>query len=112
MNLSGLLFLHGHIADAALGSALATPAASSAPSPRSAPMDLFKSVMYLGGRPMHAGHNYDLEEPFEPEFGNRVATRRVFGALAPVATPDARPGHRAAPRVDERARRLAAAGCG
>ena len=58
-------------------------------------MDLFKSLMYLGGRPMHPGHNYDLDEPFEPAFGNRVATERVFGRTsrdvprqrAPMAQP-------------------------
>ena len=58
---SDLLFLHGHIADPRLAAALSTPAAS--PAPRSIqqqrptagedirrhPMDLFKSVLYLGG---------------------------------------------------------------
>ena len=76
------LFLHGYIADPALAASLADDlAAGSAHHPvsRSHAMDLFKSLMYLGGRPMHAGHNYDLDEPFEPSFGNRVATERVFG---------------------------------
>ena len=106
MNLSGLLFLHGHIANAPLGVALASPAAPGT-DPRRPTMDLFKSVMYLGGRPMHPGHNYDLEEPFEPDFGNRVASERVFGKPAPVRTA---PRPRA--RVAELPRDLAATGCG
>ena len=77
---AGLLFLHGHITDPALAATLAAAGErESTPTSRSPAMDLFKSLMYLGGRPMHAGHNYDLDEPFEPSFGNRVATERVFG---------------------------------
>lgn len=77
---AGLLFLHGHIADPALAATLAAAGERpSTPSSRSPAMDLFKSLMYLGGRPMHPGHNYDLDEPFEPSFGNRVATERQFG---------------------------------
>lgn len=39
-------------------------------SPRTAPAQrgiarLLHTLGYLGGRPMHAGHNDDLEEPFE-----------------------------------------------
>ena len=81
---AGLLFLHGHITDPALAATLA--AAEDRPSTstlRSSTMDLFKSLMYLGGRPMHAGHNFDLDEPFEPTFGNRVATGRTFGRTVP-----------------------------
>ena len=76
-----LLFLHGHIADPALAASLATDDDPAAPVFRSSAMDLFKSLMYLGGRPMHPGHNYDLDEPFEPSYGNRVATERLFGTL-------------------------------
>jgi hypothetical protein len=82
MNVStSLLFLHGHIVDPGLAVSLAAAPAARAPhlTSRSPAMDLFKSLMYLGGRPMHAGHNYDLEEPFEPTFGNRVASERLFG---------------------------------
>jgi len=99
-----LLFLHGHIADPALAISLAAdnPAA---PAFRSPAMDLFKSLMYLGGRPMHSGHNYDLDEPFEPSFGNHVANERLFGkSLAP---PAARDVHAA-----QVARGFAAQGCG
>ena len=81
---AGLLFLHGHIADPALAATLAAADdRASTPILRSSPMDLFKSLMYLGGRPMHAGHNLDLDEPFEPRFGNRVATERLFGRTLP-----------------------------
>ena len=81
---AGLLFLHGHIADPALATQLAAAGErDSTPTSRRPAMDLFKSLMYLGGRPMHAGHNYDLDEPFEPSFGNRVATERVFGRTLP-----------------------------
>jgi hypothetical protein len=81
---AGLLFLHGHIADPALAKTLAAGGERpSTPTPRRPAMDLFKSLMYLGGRPMHPGHNYDLEEPFEPTFGNRVATERLFGRTPP-----------------------------
>ena len=79
---AGLLFLHGHIADPALARSLAA-AEERTPTSRSSTMDLFKSLMYLGGRPMHAGHNYDLGEPFEPGFGNRVAAERAFGRTLP-----------------------------
>jgi len=82
MNLySGLLFLHGHITDHALAATLAASAEdrASTPTSRSPAMDLFKSLMYLGGRPMHSGHNFDLDESFEPSFGNHVASERVFG---------------------------------
>lgn len=39
-------------------------------------MNLFQSLMYLGGRPMTAGHNDDIEEPFPRAYGNRVASLR------------------------------------
>jgi hypothetical protein len=59
MNLfKSLLFLHGHFvrlediepADAA------SPAAPDLPAP----------LQFPGGRPMHAGHKLDVEEPFDP----------------------------------------------
>ena len=115
MNLStSLLFLHGHIADPRLGVELAASAAApraTAPVSRRPTMDLFKSVMYLGGRPMHPGHNFDLEEPFEPEFGNRVAFARVFGRTVPAPQPQQRAQ---APRTATRPRpvRAAVLGCG
>ena len=60
----GLLFLHGHIADPDLARALAgRPVPSRAPKP-SAP-GVLGHMLYLGGRPMHAGHNFDVEEPFD-----------------------------------------------
>lgn len=41
-------------------------------------MNLFQSLMYLGGRPMTAGHNDDIEEPFPRAYGNRAASLRPF----------------------------------
>ena len=85
---AGLLFLHGHITDPGLAASLAASQdRPSSPMSRSPAMDLFKSLMYLGGRPMHPGHNFDLDEPFEPSFGNRVATERVFGRTLPRDVP-------------------------
>jgi hypothetical protein len=69
-------------------------------------MNLFKSLMYLGGRPMHSGLNYDLDEPFE-SLGNHVANERLFGKPLPAS--DAARETRAAPGA---AHGLAAQGCG
>lgn len=41
-------------------------------------MNLFQSLMYLGGRPMTAGHNDDIEEPFPRAYGNRAVSLRPF----------------------------------
>jgi len=102
-----LLFLHGHIADPVLAASLAADEdAGTAPAFRSSAMNLFKSLMYLGGRPMHSGLNYDLDEPFE-SFGNHVANERLFGKPLPAS--DAARETRAAPGA---AHGLAAQGCG
>lgn len=54
-----LLFLHGHIVRPEdvelLAGNLARPSRANPLGP----------LRFLGGRPMHAGHNYDVEEPFE-----------------------------------------------
>lgn len=103
---TGLLFLDGHIADASLAASLSDggepaasdsdgsqPARGDAPirSPRGAnrrpspnalrrhAMNLFQTLMFLGGRPMTAGHNHDSGEPFPQLYGNRVASERMFG---------------------------------
>jgi hypothetical protein len=90
-----LLFLHGHIADPALAASLAADEDPESPTYRSPVMDLFKSLMFLGGRPMHSGHNFDLDEPFEPSFGNQVANERLFGKALPppAAARDCTPAH-------------------
>lgn len=62
----GLLFLHGHIADPALARALSTPRATS-PAPGRSALGVLGHVRFLGGRPMHAGHNFDIEEPLVEE---------------------------------------------
>lgn len=102
MNIAtGLLFLEGYIADPGLATALSSPeqapndshvvgggsadvASTVIPGPRRAlpaatkrpAMNLFQSLMFLGGRPMTAGHNDDIDEPFPRTYGNRVATRQ------------------------------------
>lgn len=74
----GLMFLQGHIVhaeDAAIPPALGNRAASAhwfaahGGDGRAAKVpDAFSAIehlSFLGGRPMHAGHNLDLDEPFE-----------------------------------------------
>jgi len=58
----GLLFLQGHIADPALarGLVLDDSAVDTADAKQGS---LLRSLALLGGRPMHAGFNFDLEEP-------------------------------------------------
>ena len=91
-----LLFLHGHIADPRLAAALSTPTASTTPSSvpqrpsagevtRRHPMDLFKSVLYLGGLQSFDSRIGEEEERFGPTYGNRVASERTFGKPAPKA---------------------------
>lgn len=94
---SDLLFLHGHIADPRLAAALSTPAApGAAPSiqqqrpsagedTRRHPMDLFKSVLYLGGLQSIDSRIGEEEESFGPTYGNRVASERTFGKPAAPA---------------------------
>lgn len=57
----GLLFLHGHF----VRPEDVEPAGDEAPSPAPARNPL-ADLRFLGGRPMHAGHNFDVEEPFDP----------------------------------------------
>ncbi len=92
---SDLLFLHGHIADARLAAALSTPVASPASTQqqrplagediRRHPMDLFKSVLYLGGLQSIDSRIGEEEESFGPTYGNRMASARTFGKPATSA---------------------------
>jgi len=55
----GLLFLHGHVADAGLARSLTRE-----PDPASSPRrSVFDRVLYPGGRPMHAGQTFDSDAP-------------------------------------------------
>jgi hypothetical protein len=91
---TNLLFLHGHIADASLATELAgqeTPADSDqaprthtqhrtasrqhADSWRTKMAGLLHNLEYLGGRPMTAGHNDDIEEPFPWSVGTASKRR-------------------------------------
>ena len=113
---TGLLFQHGHIADARLAVSLATvrpepddadgeaAAHRDAPfrstrgagrdpshhQPRRQAMNLFQTLMFLGGRPMTAGHNDDIDEPFPQTYGNRAASHRMFKRLRDRKRDDAR----------------------
>ena len=113
---TGLLFQHGHIADARLAVSLAkarsepddaddeATALRDAPSranrgasrdpshhqPRRQTMNLFQTLMFLGGRPMTAGHNDDIDEPFPQTYGNRAASKRMFKRLHDRKRNDAR----------------------
>ena len=46
------------------------------PAPRKRAAAFLEQLLYLGGRPMHAGHNDDLEEPFEQLTARVVPERR------------------------------------
>jgi hypothetical protein len=110
---TSLLFLHGHIADASLASDLvaenATIGHANAPDKRAVhransrrhadrgswkagATRLLGSLEYLGGRPMTAGHNDDIEEPFPQSVGIASVKRRArskpcatrHGAIAAV----------------------------
>ena len=59
----GLLFLHGHIADATLARGLAQDDSATDAADAKQAGALLRSLALLGGRPMHAGFNFDLEEP-------------------------------------------------
>jgi hypothetical protein len=91
----GLMFLHGHIL---------RPEDVAPPSPqpgnrvaserrfaahgdgghgaaRDPGFSLAEHLAFLGGRPMHAGHNLDLEEPFE-QLGEMADDRAAAQACA------------------------------
>ena len=82
---TSLMFLHGHIADPALARSLAgdeapAAAARSAHAGRVQPRTgivarVLHNVEYLGGRPMTAGHNDDIEEPFPQSVATAPAKR-------------------------------------
>ena len=76
----GLMFLQGHVVhpeDPVVPPSLGNRAASDrwfaahggeARAPASVPQAGFSTIehlQFLGGRPMHAGHNLDRDEPFE-----------------------------------------------
>ena len=73
----GLMFLHGHVVhpeDPATPPALGNRAASERwfaahggerKAPAADALSALDHLSFLGGRPMHAGHNLDLDEPFE-----------------------------------------------
>lgn len=82
MNLfKGLMFLDGHFTRPE--DLEETP--SAAPAPRSASgampaLSLLQHLQFLGGRPMHPGHNLDLEEPFEQLAANDAALQPACAA--------------------------------
>ena len=96
----GLMFLHGHFSRpedlderfAPLGNRNASERwfagnpGVGAKAPESEPatepkLGLLAQLTFLGGRPMHAGHNLDLDEPFEQlPAAPRVARRAAAAA--------------------------------
>lgn len=95
MNLfKGLMFLEGHFTRpedvdddfAPLGNRAAGARwrrdARGAPAQAAPPaLGVLASLQFLGGRPMHAGHNLDLEEPFEQLVAaNDAAASRALAA--------------------------------
>ena len=65
----GLLFLHGHIADPELARGLVHDDSAADAADAKQAGSLFRSLSLLGGRPMHAGFNFDLEEPLVENLG-------------------------------------------
>lgn len=94
----GMMFVQGHIATPATLETDGKPEPASLPpaSARKSPAESRKrlsrgwrvnaarvlhNLEFLGGRPMHAGHNDDLDEPF-PQSRDRVVARRKSRASA------------------------------
>ena len=67
----GLLFLHGHLAEPALARALSDAPAQRRGDDRA--VGLLQHLRYRGGRPMHPGHNFDVEEAFDAPVDARCA---------------------------------------
>lgn len=92
MNLyTNLLFLHGYLLDAcavddhpsASKPGTTATGTDAADTPRSTAMNLFKSLLYLGGLESITSRIGEEEEAFGPTYGNRVASARAFGTPAP-----------------------------
>lgn len=62
-----LLFLQGHLlrSDDLGASPGESPQPSARPLPQRNGFNLFESLLFLGGRPMHPDRPFDLEEPFD-----------------------------------------------
>lgn len=111
------LFLHGYfvhprdVDDAHDAPPVAPPATPTPPRTdasttlRSTTMNLFKSLMYLGGLESVSSRIDEPDDDFGPTYGNRAAAERRFGR-APVPPPA---GDRAG-RVDRFGRDACAAG--
>ena len=96
-----LMFLHGHFVhprdadDEPAPPAEPSPTSPTAPRTdaltalRSTTMNLFKSLMYLGGLESVSLRIDEPDDAFGPTYGNRVAGERSFGR-APVPPPPAR----------------------
>jgi hypothetical protein len=92
-----LLFLHGHVADPQLAASLARDDTPPSP-PRStgaSPMNLFKSLLYLGGLESIDLRIGEEEEAFGRTYGNRLASDRTFGRRKDAAPTDASLDHAA-----------------
>jgi hypothetical protein len=119
-----LLFLHGHVADPDLATALATSPAL--PSRRSQgpatapqrphqwrePMNLFKSLLYLGGLESMDSRIGEEEEAYGHTYGNRIASEHVFGKRAAARRPQATASRRDVQAGAEDRLGCVAGGCG
>ena len=109
-----LMFLHGHFAHPRDADGPPAPAAQPTPTPRTAPrtdaltalrsttMNLFKSLMYLGGLESVSLRIDEPDDAFGPTYGNRVAAERSFGRApaAPAPLPPAPERSRCVDRFD------------
>lgn len=90
----GMMFIQGHIATPARLEIIHKPEPASAASASASPSKrsrlsrgwrvkaarLLHNLEFLGGRPMHAGHNDDLDEPFPQPRNRAVAKRKSCGS--------------------------------
>lgn len=94
----GMMFIQGHIATPATLETLQkpepaltapAPASPSKPAPHRSRIPrawrikaarVLHNLEFLGGRPMHAGHNDDLDEPFPQPRNGAVAKRKSRGS--------------------------------
>ena len=103
MNLyTHLLFLHGYLPDPGAVADLppaptprtTAPGKDAAATPRSTAMNLFKSLLYLGGLESITSRIGEEDEAFGPTYGNRVASARAFGTPASPRPRQAAPAAR------------------
>ena len=92
MNLyKSLLFLHGHITDTELAVDLAQRPSAPPISQWSENMNLFKSLLYLGGLESISSRVGEEEETYGQTYGNRIASEQKFGKPSATRPQPAQP---------------------